>query len=384
MEVKTPDVRTQDGVQPRREELYELVWSEPLTKVAPRHGVSDVALRKICRKMEVPAPPVGYWQRRRHGYQDPRASLPRARKGTKLVVTLDGARKAPPNHPHSPEAEALLGFDSAEESRVRVPDRLARPHPLVRQTAEALGRVKPDRWGLLRQPRGSLCLDIRVGPKSLGRALRIMDALVKAVEARGFRLRVSEGDRPGTYVELLGEELQVALEERTRRIDHVLTKNERERRAKWGSSWAPRWDYMPSGTLALSIKEFDGTGVRRTWQDGRRRRVEDMLNDVLAGLAVGAEAKRVGRLERERRLREWREEERRQVEAERRRQEEERRRQELERQAEAWAKAQLIRAYIDAVERAAVERGLPMSPDSDMGRWLQWAREQADCSVILK
>lgn len=378
MEVEMPGGRTQDTVQLRREELYNMVWSEPPTKVAPRYGISDVALRKICRKMEVPVPPVGYWQRRRHGYQDPRPPLPRAREGAKLVVTLDGDRKAPPDRRHPPEVGARLAFEMAEENRVRVPERLARPHPLVRQTAEALRSVKPDHWGFLWQPRGSRCLDIRVAPKSLGRALRIVDALVKAIEARGFRLRVSEGDRPGTYVDLLGEEIQVALEERIRRIDHVLTKDERERQA--GSIAAARWDYLPSGTLALSIKEFAGTGVRRTWPDGQKRRVEEMVNDVLVGLAVVAEAKRVERLERERRLREWQEEERRRAEAERRRQEEERRRQEIERQAEAWAKAQFIRAYVDAIERAAVEQGLTVSPESELGRWIPWARGQADRS----
>jgi hypothetical protein len=42
MEVKTPDGRTRDTVQLRREELYDLVWLEPITKVAPRYGISDV------------------------------------------------------------------------------------------------------------------------------------------------------------------------------------------------------------------------------------------------------------------------------------------------------------------------------------------------------
>ena len=66
------------------------------------------------------------------------------------------------------------------------------------------------------------------------------------------------------------------------------------------------------------------------------------------------------------------------AEAERRRQEEERRRQELERQAEAWAKAQFLRAYIDAVERESAERGLSVFPESELGRWLPWARDHAD------
>ena len=44
-----------------REELYRLVWTEPMTKVAPRFGLSDVGLAKVCRKYQIPRPPVGYW-----------------------------------------------------------------------------------------------------------------------------------------------------------------------------------------------------------------------------------------------------------------------------------------------------------------------------------
>jgi len=34
--------------------LYEEVWAEPVTTVAKRYGISDVALRKICRRLAVP------------------------------------------------------------------------------------------------------------------------------------------------------------------------------------------------------------------------------------------------------------------------------------------------------------------------------------------
>lgn len=47
-----------------RTELYELVWSEPITKVARRLGLSDNGVRKRCRAMAVPTPPRGYWQKR--------------------------------------------------------------------------------------------------------------------------------------------------------------------------------------------------------------------------------------------------------------------------------------------------------------------------------
>jgi len=44
-----------------REELYELVWSKPMTHVAKELGVSDVMVGKLCREKMVPKPPRGYW-----------------------------------------------------------------------------------------------------------------------------------------------------------------------------------------------------------------------------------------------------------------------------------------------------------------------------------
>lgn len=46
-----------------RGKLYEEVWAEAVTTVAKRYGVSDVALRKICKQLTVPLPPLGYWAR---------------------------------------------------------------------------------------------------------------------------------------------------------------------------------------------------------------------------------------------------------------------------------------------------------------------------------
>lgn len=50
-----------------RRELYELVWSKPVTEVAVEFGVLDASIRKICRKHKVPTPPPGHWARLRAG-----------------------------------------------------------------------------------------------------------------------------------------------------------------------------------------------------------------------------------------------------------------------------------------------------------------------------
>src|SRR5438132_13470747 len=44
-----------------RQALYDLVWSQPMSKLAKNLGVSDVAVAKACRRAEIPVPGVGYW-----------------------------------------------------------------------------------------------------------------------------------------------------------------------------------------------------------------------------------------------------------------------------------------------------------------------------------
>ncbi len=54
-----------------RDELYEQIWSKPMRDVAASHGVSGSFLTKVCRRMNIPCPPTGYWARIAAG-QSPR------------------------------------------------------------------------------------------------------------------------------------------------------------------------------------------------------------------------------------------------------------------------------------------------------------------------
>ncbi|MDX1124793.1 hypothetical protein GOL24_10805 [Sinorhizobium medicae] len=46
-----------------REELFALVWEKPTQEVAKSLGISDVAVGKLCNRLQVPKPPRGYWAR---------------------------------------------------------------------------------------------------------------------------------------------------------------------------------------------------------------------------------------------------------------------------------------------------------------------------------
>ncbi len=43
-----------------REELYQLVWSKPMTKVAEEFNVSSSYMARICSMLNVPRPQRGY------------------------------------------------------------------------------------------------------------------------------------------------------------------------------------------------------------------------------------------------------------------------------------------------------------------------------------
>src|SRR5262249_23195009 len=65
-----------------RRQLYELVWKEPIQKIAPKFGLSDRGLAKLCERHGVPTPPRGYRARKQAGQKTPKAPL----------IELEGSR----------------------------------------------------------------------------------------------------------------------------------------------------------------------------------------------------------------------------------------------------------------------------------------------------
>lgn len=50
-----------------RKELYELIWKEPVTKVAEKLGFHAPLLRKYCHQLNIPTPSSGYWSKLKFG-----------------------------------------------------------------------------------------------------------------------------------------------------------------------------------------------------------------------------------------------------------------------------------------------------------------------------
>lgn len=76
-----------------REELYEAVWLEPMSKLAKRFGVSDVALAKICRRHGIPLPGRGYWAKLAAGKAPAKPPLPAMEGNEVPIVSMAGTSR---------------------------------------------------------------------------------------------------------------------------------------------------------------------------------------------------------------------------------------------------------------------------------------------------
>jgi hypothetical protein len=394
-----------------RQELYELVWKTPMRRLASQFGVSDVALAKTCKRHNIPKPSLGYWAKKANGKVVRRPSLPPCNDSALAAVAI-GGRSAPENaneggEPPSlgstfcdPELGRLAESESRGEHPIVVADSLRSPHPLVARTQEGFAASKRDRYQ--REPTlyprmvGDLCcLEMRVGPNTIRRALRIMDALLKGLGERGYKVSVPNKQwQRGTFIDALGSRFQIRLREPTLRQKHIPNEKERESIKKDPYfHFVPAWDYVLSGQLLLELQHQYGSPIC-TIRDGKKRRVEDHLSKIPPAIlrsvddskrraAVEAEKAR-RRAEAEHRRRE--EEEKRQAE-EKRRQEEQTRVDGLFAEAAQWDRCLQLRAYLEAVRGVINENHGPPESSSQLGQWLHWAEavaEQYDPLASLK
>src|SRR5436190_21229654 len=71
-----------------RKELFELIWTRPIIRLAADFGISDVALAKKCKQLGIPRPERGYWARIESGQTVKRPELPAATKDQSARVWI--------------------------------------------------------------------------------------------------------------------------------------------------------------------------------------------------------------------------------------------------------------------------------------------------------
>ena len=360
-----------------REQLYELVWTEPMQVLGPRYGMSDVGLKKACKRLRIPTPGRGYWAQKAAGRAPRRVALP------KLPSSVSASQQTitfgRPPKPTAKEVEEATGpvadqerFEARPENRIVVPEVLTDPHTLVAASVHLLRQAKTDQQHRL-VPRGKRCLALAVTLGTVDRAMAVYDALIKACEAWGWTVGVTvteDGGRSATTVSVGDEQVGISIEER---VDRAERKHDPKGKQTY---WGREYDYVPAGRLTIRL-QAQYLGVRQSWSDGTKQRVEDTLNMVMVGLVAAAEALKLQRLEREARHREYLAAEERRRLAEQRRQEEAARVRALDSHLAAWRKASMVREYAAAMRASAEATGL-LAEGAPLTVWLAWVEAFAD------
>jgi hypothetical protein len=261
-----------------REELYERIWKLPATKLAKELGISDVALAKICRKLNVPKPGKGHWRLVQLGWEVERPPLPElAEEGASKETIIDpephrtrrvDKKPAAPSVPA--EAEVVSAPSGAAERGVL---------DLIRQA------TRIDFW------RESISRELYPGNLAVwlgvGAAESTLERAVKDVRKEYSTFRVEVKDERDRY----GQQYL--------RIKIVLREG-CEWRSAWEEAWAcsknPNPHCLSNNALRLYLwaKGPKNTGElterRKIGAQARLRRTYDDIEDHLREIRLKADA----------------------------------------------------------------------------------------------
>lgn len=385
------------GMDYTRKDLYDLVWTEPLRTLAKRFGFSDVGLKKLCKRHDIPTPGLGYWAKVQHGQDVRKVPLPpAATRKSEVVLTMTAEDVAGRKVARDRPVEQWLARERLPQFQIAAPTPGVWGHPLSIETERALRRTKPQA-GWLVPPPG--CLALRVSAALLPRALAIMDAIVAACEARGWPVttqfqmprRLGWNDtfwypgsgwlstlpqqaKPLTGVGLLKNYVWFSIREISRMGPPTADEIRAHRRKfPWGGTPSPRPE--PNGVLLLELDRFPRVHARHRFKDLARGAIETQLNDVMIAIINMADGIRADQLEEALDRRTEKRALRRKAAHERSRQILQADVRRLRTGVQRWRWRVMALEFLEGARQEAGRRGIA---DEDFERWLAWAESYVE------
>jgi hypothetical protein len=341
-----------------REELYKMVWAEPMISICKKYGLSDNGLRKHCKRLNIPTPPVGYWEKLRHGKSPEKIPLPKQSDENRQSTDLTESEiilTSPPDRKKVRELEIL----SNDTSVFNVPEVLYAKDFIIIDTIEKF-RQESENSYLRRNPfkvKTGPALDVSVSAKSRHRALSIFETIIRGICFRGGDIKIKDGL---TYAVINSEEIQISITEKHRQVPNT-------------EDNYPKYNYIQSGLLCFNI--FYGYRDKDVLKDSAYTKLEDKIIPILANMEIRAEKIKEERIEAERRRIERENEERLRREFKEKQDAEKKEFKTLFLMAERLNKTQILRQYISTFEEFLNSKG---EMDEESASKIEWAKLKAD------
>ena len=330
-----------------RKELFNEVWTFPLTKLADKYAISDSGLRKICVKHHIPLPKSGHWSKAKFGKAPKSPKLPPSNhrfEPITLILRREGESYIPSSNPIINRQREIedTGVLLELEKDFRKAD------PLVRRTKKFLEMkhnfgTNRDAWLNARE----LSIGVDVSKEQIRRGLLIIDRVVKILRQRGHEVIVRNSN---AYVQSNGEEIDFRMREK---------QNASFNENNYG--WKER-TLTPSGRLIIQMEY--GYWCKE-WID-KKQPLENQISKIIANMELRLEEKKQERIDREERRKQEEIEKTKQELIKRTHSEELTATKELFAQMERWKRVKEMEVFI-----------------SEMGEikpkeWIQWAKYKVD------
>jgi hypothetical protein len=275
-----------------REKLYKEIWAEPMTKVAKRYNVSDVAIKKNCKKLNIPVPGRGHWARVYACEKINTPALPENKGNDKIIINDYSKRSS--NKSSSGKKTDKLKFLKEEQresiieycSAIMVHNELEKPHSLIKDTIQYF-KSRNDST----KPPVSRVFCIKATEEQKTRVYRILDTMFKAFEYLGYNtvLNAPKSQYYGSYeprvwdnvikIQLDKDMAQISIKEMQHRVPHIPTEKEIEENKRYSFMKVPEYDIVHNGRLNFIIDEH--IAKRKNWRDGDKHRLENDIGNII-------------------------------------------------------------------------------------------------------
>lgn len=352
-----------------RTELFERAWATPMRTLAKQFGISDVGLAKLCRRHQIPLPGRGYWARLQFGQKPECTPLPETTEPRLESVTIVPSEPKQRVTLTPEQKEQIPTIDVAVDGLIN--------HVFARRIERNITKANFDERGMLLARSGSI-VPIKASPTGLARALRILDALFPAADRAGYKVDWPAPYNTGMKMIVLGEKLTFFVSESTNRREHKPTSEGRIRQKK--DTWwrLPKWDITPSGQLRFSLSSCEYPNVSKSWSDGKRRKLESCVGDILYAYEETANAVKQERVDRAEAERRRIEEQKRQAEAATRKAEYDRKAEALKKLAHAWKESKLVKDFALALQGTVAGAEVPAELKEELEKMVEWGLRHAN------
>lgn len=345
-------------MQLSRRQLYDLVSNEPLSKVAPKLGMSSSTLSALCQKYNVPYPGSGYWTKKSLGIEQALDSLPSA--SDERVITIEPAKPRRQIKSVSPPSADQIA--SAAGEAAQPVKRSQKMHALVMGWMAAHERRRREALASGSQWR------INSNPPLTGvhrRRYDILSSLFNALEARGAK--VSEGEKGLARVIIDDEKIDFQVREKNRQVR--IPPSDKQ-------SYSSQ-ELVGTGKLVFAIRTYLRGPHNEEWREVDNNPLENQVPKFVERLFEGAAILKAWHieLEQERLLRQ--QEAERRAERARLAEQEKFRCNKLRELAQDWHHANQVRAFIAAIKAQPFDSEANIEGKT-IAEWLIWAEAAAD------